>query len=119
MIDLDRFTRLYGGENPDLMARCFTDAELADAGSGPDRIARLAARFAAKEAAYKAIGGGEAIALTDIVVSHDAFGAPVLTLSGAARDAAERKNLASFLVTITHSNSTAAAVVIALSGGPR
>lgn len=119
LIDLERFTRLYGGEDPDLLARCFSDAELVDAGSGPNRIARLAARFAAKEAAYKALGGGDGIALTDIVVSHDEAGAPVLALSGAADAAAKTRGVTTFLVSLTHSDLAAAAVVVALSGGPK
>jgi len=55
------------------------------------RLARLAARFAAKEAAYKAFGGGIDITLTDIVVENDNSGAPRLLLLGAAKAAAERK----------------------------
>jgi holo-[acyl-carrier protein] synthase len=119
LIDLNRFTCLYGGEDPELLARCFSQAELMDAGAGCDRIARLAARFAAKEAAYKAFGGGENIALTDIVVHNDASGAPALALSGAAKEAAERRGVTVLLVSLTHSDSAAAAVVVALSGGPK
>jgi len=58
IVDLARFRLHYGSEDPDLMARCFTETELADVGSDPDRLDRLAARFAAKEAAFKALGGG-------------------------------------------------------------
>ncbi|HEX3863656.1 MAG TPA: 4'-phosphopantetheinyl transferase superfamily protein [Stellaceae bacterium] len=114
LIDIDHFSRLYGGDDPELMGRCFTDAELLSVGSGPDRLARLAARFAAKEAAYKAFGGGVDIALTDIVVANNSSGAPYLLLEGEAKAMAARKGIRTLLLSVTHSSKSAAAVVIAL-----
>jgi len=119
LIDVPRFSSLYGERDAEILARCFAPAELTDVGDGPDWLPRLAARFAAKEAAYKALGGAAGVALTDIVIHTDAFGAPGLTLSGAAKSAAEAKGVGSFLVSLTHSDSSAAAVVVALSIGPR
>ncbi len=119
LIDLERFRLLYGDEEPELLKRCFTDDELTAAGSGPRRLARLAARFAAKEAAYKAFGGGTDIALTDIVVESDTSGGPRLLLLGKAKAAAERKGIGGLLLSLTHSDASAAAVVIALSSGLR
>lgn len=118
LIDLARFQKLYGGDDLELLRRCFTDDELVSVGTGVDRIARLAARFAAKEAAYKALGGPQGVAHTDIVVSSDA-GQPTLTLHGQAEVAAKRSGISSFLCSYAHSDTGVAAVVVALSTGPK
>jgi holo-[acyl-carrier protein] synthase len=119
IVDLQRFSVLYGEDDPELLARCFTATELLAVGDGLDRLPRLAARFAAKEATYKALGGVTGAALTDIVVETGKSGAPTLLISGAVQRAAEAKGVRSFLVSLTHSDASAAAVVIALAGGPR
>lgn len=117
IIDLDRFRLFYGGDDPDLLARCFTSAELSAVGDDTDRIDRLAARFAAKEATFKALGGAVGIALTDIEVEAGENG-PCLRLHGAAQDLADRRGVTQLLLSLTHSVSAAAAVVVA-STGPR
>lgn len=119
LIDLDRFQKLYDGDDPDLLRRCFTEEELLSVGTGVDRVARLAARFAAKEATYKALGGPKDVALTDIVVSSDASGKPKLVLHGQAESAATLAGISSFLCSYAHSDTSVAAVVVALSAAPR
>lgn len=116
LIDLSRFEILYGGDDPALLDRCFTAQELADAGDGVDRLARLAARFAAKEAVLKVIGGlKDGMALTDIEVSRLADGAPSVALTGMARTCAETLGIARIHISLTHSAASAAAVAIAAS----
>lgn len=119
LVDLDRFTVLYGDEDEDLMARCFTAQELVDAGDGVDRLARLAARFAAKEAVFKALGGATGVTLTDIEVVRSPSGAPQVRLHGAAADLASQKGVERVMLTLTHSSAAAAAVALAMAGGPR
>ena len=119
LIDLEHFSVHYGNEDPDLLTRCFTSSELKSAGEGVDRLARLAARFAVKEAAFKAMGGGERVALPDIETVIGEGGAPEIVLHGAARTIADEQGITSFLVSLTHSPISAAAAVIALSAGPR
>jgi holo-[acyl-carrier protein] synthase len=119
LIDLAQFRIHYGEEDPDLLARCFTDRELRVAGEGADRLARLAARFAVKEAAFKSLGGGERVALTDIETVTADDGAPSIILYGRAREIADALGATSFLVSLTHSAASAGAVVIALTSGPR
>jgi holo-[acyl-carrier protein] synthase len=118
LIDLDHFTIHYGRLDPDLLARCFTPGEIAHAGDGVDRLSRLAGRFAVKEAAFKALGGGEAISHLNIETLSGASGAPQLCLNGPAQDAAAAQFITAFFVSITHSPASAAAVVIAC-GSPR
>jgi holo-[acyl-carrier protein] synthase len=119
LIDLDRFEILYGDDDPDLLARCFTPQELLDVGDGVDRLARLAARFAAKEAVFKALGGAAGIAHTDIEVVRTASGAPEVRLHGPAATLAARVGVERVTLSLTHSGAAAAAVALAVSGGPR
>ena len=119
LIDLDRFTLLYGDADPDLLARCFTPQELADVADDVDRVARLAARFAAKEAVFKALGGAVGIAHTDIEVVHTPSGAAEIRLHGPATDLAKSVGADRVALSLTHSAGAAAAVALALYAGPR
>lgn len=119
LIDLERFRKMYGGDDVELLRRCFTDDELTSVGTGVDRLPRLAARFAAKEATYKALGGAQGVAHTDIVVSSEASGKPMLTLHGAAKIAAAQAGVTSLLCSFSHSDTSVAAVVVALAAMPR
>lgn len=119
LIDLAHFRVHYGDEDPELLARCFTEREIEAAGTGADRLARLAARFAVKEATFKALGGSEDVGLPEIETVTGENGAPAVVLYGSAKDLADARGATSFLVSLTHSAASAAAVVIALSGGPR
>jgi holo-[acyl-carrier protein] synthase len=76
------------------VARVLTDAEAAYCLSKPDPAPHVAARFAAKEAVIKCLGGG--CDLKDIEVTKALSGAPGITLSGrAAARAGDRKVLIS------------------------
>nr|WP_313040735.1 holo-ACP synthase [Brevundimonas diminuta] len=119
LIDLDQFSVLYGDDDPDLLARCFTPQELLDVGDDADRLARLGGRFAAKEAVFKALGGAEGIAHTDIEVVKTATGAPEIRLHGPAAELAKRVGADRVSLSLTHSAAAAAAVALALYTGPR
>ena len=118
LIDLVHFSVHYGGDDPELLARCFTDQELTSVGYDVDRLARLAARFAVKEATLKALGGAKGIGLPDIETVTGPTGAPEIMLHGLAQDLAKARGATNFLVSLTHSAASAAAVVIALSSAP-
>jgi holo-[acyl-carrier protein] synthase len=96
-------------------ARIYTAGELADSAGGPDvRAARLAARFAAKEAVIKVLRpSGVTPRWTDVEVVRVASGATELRLSGLAREMAARAGLDTWAVSITHESTYAAAVVVA------
>jgi holo-[acyl-carrier protein] synthase len=71
-----------------------------------------AARFAAKEAAAKALGTGlwaEGVVWTDIEVVREASGKPQIVLHGAAKQHAADANC---LVSLTHTRDLAMAQVI-------
>jgi len=115
LIDLAHFAIHYGDEDPELLARCFTAQEIVAAGDGTDRLARLAGRFAVKEATFKALGGGADISHLDIENVSGDDGVPQIELSGAASELALKRGIATFLVSISHSAASAGAVVIALA----
>jgi len=73
----------------------------------------LAARFAAKEAAAKALGTGFAQGVTfpDIEIVSEASGKPSIRFSGAARVRAMALGVTHSHVSLTHGRNTAAAVV--------
>lgn len=106
---LQRFGRRYA-------ARILSPAELdlLAPGGGLPPAARLAGRFAAKEAAVKALGTGfsEGIGLHDVEILTDAGGRPRLCLSGQAGVRRQRIGAHSLHVSISHERHYAVAVVI-------
>jgi holo-[acyl-carrier protein] synthase len=113
-VEVDRFRRVLE-RRPGLVTRLFTEEERAYGARFSDPAPRLAARFAAKEAAMKALGVGlGAFAFQDVEVVRAPSGAPSLRVSGAAAVLAGERGVTSFHVSITHTDRTAEAVVAAL-----
>lgn len=86
-----------------------------DAGSlGPVRLERIAARFAAKEAAMKALGTGwgKGVSFHDIEVSGGGGERPAVELRGGALAAAQALRVTRLHLSMTHSAGVAVAVVI-------
>ena len=108
LIEIERIERALE-RRPRLAGRLFREGELAFA-SGRARPGRhLAARFAAKEAAVKALGcGGVAPRDVEVVGSEP----PELRLHGRAAELAAAGQL-ELRVSLTHSKENAAAVVLA------
>jgi holo-[acyl-carrier protein] synthase len=116
-IDLLEIGRLEQAlaRRPRLAGRLFTDGELAHARSRHRPGRHLAARFAAKEAAVKALGGA-ALALREIEVTGGGRRAPRLRLHGRAAEAAGERGV-ELQVSLTHSREHAAAAVLAVPAG--
>jgi holo-[acyl-carrier protein] synthase len=75
----------------------------------------LAVRLAAKEAAFKALSGSDAarqIAWREVEVLLDAHGRPSVALHGRAAARAGELGVHRCLVSLSHSDATAGAVVI-------
>ena len=91
--------------------RVFTPAEWAACLARADRWAALASRFAAKEAALKALGTGygKGAAFTDVEILGGGRTAPHLRLSGEAHGL-------SLEVSLSHDGDLALAVVLAWPG---
>ncbi len=76
----------------------------------------VAGRFAAKEAAMKALGTGlRAISFKEIVIKREASGKPRLEFRGRALERARRLRVRASEVSITHTRTTAAAAVVLLT----
>ena len=80
----------------------------------PVGIAHVAARFAAKEAAVKALGTGfsDGIGPRDICVTSLPSGKPVLKFDGKALERARELHVGKVHVSLSHSRDSAAAVVV-------
>jgi holo-[acyl-carrier protein] synthase len=110
LVDVSRIAASIDAFGDRFLRRVFTEGEIAYARSAPALTAeRLAARFAAKEAAKKALEL-EGVAWRDLEVARSPNGAPHLVLHGAARAAAGTK---SFALSMSHEGDHATAVVIA------
>ena len=118
--DIPRVADLYARYGERFLRRVFTEGEIAYCKRRRDPVPSLAGRFAAKEAAMKALGTGHSrgVIWTSIEVVRGAGGPPQLRLHGAAAARAERMGVEKSLLTITHSETLAMAQVL-LQGTPR
>ena len=116
IIEVSRIARMIDEHGARFLDRVFTQVELDYANASPvQRAQRLAARFAAKEAALKAMCMGlrEGISWTDIECAHRADGSPTLNVRARAAEIAQSRGIDAWLVSLTHIQHMAAATVTA------
>lgn len=95
------------------LERFFTDGEQAYIRArGKGAAQSMAGHFAAKEAGLKALGCGIAVPLCEIAVRHDELGAPSFVLTGKALERMHSLGGASIHLSITHTDTMAAAVAV-------
>lgn len=120
LADIDRITRLLSRHPERARRRLFTEGERAYCDRRGEPARHFAARFAAKEAAYKALSGTEEarhLHWQDIEVSNSPLdGRPVMQLHGAAAKRAAELGVTLIHMSLTHSDQVAAAVVVLESG---
>jgi holo-[acyl-carrier protein] synthase len=94
--------------------RVYTDREIAYCRSKKNSIERLAARFAAKEAAMKAIGTGlrQGVTWHDVEVGREPGGRPTIIFSGRAAHFTTRLGVQRVSLSLTHTEQIAMAQVI-------
>jgi holo-[acyl-carrier protein] synthase len=119
IIEVERIARALERRAERFLERLFTPGEIADCtGEGADpghRARRLAARFAAKEAALKALGIGlRAVKWTDCEVVKDPLGKPLLKVHGRLAEIAAQQGVAEFHVSLSHCKEYAVAQVVAV-----
>lgn len=111
LIEIDRVERALE-RRPGLERRLFRDGEIEYSRSSARPGKHFAARFAAKEAALKALG--ETVAPRDVEVVGSA--PPRLRLHGRAAESAQGSGIR-LEVSLTHSRELAGAVVMATPAG--
>ncbi len=110
LVELPRFQRTLD-RTPSIRGRLFTPMELERCG---DRVDRLAARFAAKEAVAKAMGTGiRGFAFLEIEVTNDDLGRPSAVLLGRAAITADRLGIIAVHLSLTTATETVAAYAVA------
>lgn len=109
-VDVARFGAALG-RHPAIAGRLFTEGEIGD---GAGDVQRLAARFAAKEAAMKALGRGVgAFDWHDVEVVRLEGGAPSLRVTARAAALAGGRGVSRWHVSLTHTATLAVAMVVA------
>lgn len=104
---IDRFGQRF-------LERIFTAAEMRYCDSKANRIERYAARFAAKEAAMKALGTGwnHGVRWVDCEVVRAPGGRPTMTFHGKAGEFAAKLRVRNAALSISHTEQLAIAQVI-------
>ncbi|MBQ9803217.1 MAG: holo-ACP synthase [Lentisphaeria bacterium] len=114
IVEINRIEKLLAAHPGRFEERICTPQELASAGTKRGRVTFFAGRWAAKEAAAKALGCGigKNCAFTDISVINDAAGKPEMSFTGAAAATAAACGVKNIRVSISHEAHYAVATVI-------
>jgi holo-[acyl-carrier protein] synthase len=121
LIDLSDFARTLERSGERFIQRIYTKEEIEYCRAQPHPVQSFAVRFAAKEAAMKAMGiaGQDGLSWRDFEVVCESGGRPKMTLHGRAAKGFSALQLRSLHISLSHSQSGAGAVVIAENAGPR
>jgi holo-[acyl-carrier protein] synthase len=96
------------------VTRIFTEREVSYVERKANRFERYAARFAAKEAAMKALGTGwrRGVVWKDFEVANLPSGRPTLLLHGVAREIANQLGVRQISLSLTHTAESGMAFVV-------
>lgn len=112
LAEIDRVARVFE-KYPRFLERCFTEHEQEYALRFAKPARRLAARFAGKEAVMKSMGTGwRRIRWTDIEITGG--GKPTVRMYGNAARRAEMLGVTEVHITITHTDTTALVMAVAV-----
>jgi holo-[acyl-carrier protein] synthase len=116
VVDIDRFERALD-RTPALRERLFGPFDVDGLVGGRAGVMSLAARFAAKEATIKALGGKiSGFSWHDIQLRRLPGEPPELDVTGGTRDHADRLGVDNWHVSLSHDGPVAIAFVVATSG---
>lgn len=115
-VAVSRIERMMSDHADRFLERCFTPEERSRGEHTRRYAEHIAARFAAKEAAMKALGTGltSGIAWTDFSVHIEPSGRPALVVAGAALAIATQRGITEWWLSLTHTDDLALASVIAV-----
>jgi holo-[acyl-carrier protein] synthase len=105
LVDISRFEGTLE-RTPRLLERLFSPAERAL------KPRSLAARYAAKEALIKALGGSDGVYWTDIEIWNESSGRPQFSLSGSTADVIVDRGITGVHLSLSHDAGFAVAYVL-------
>lgn len=119
-VSIDRIAGLIEKYGRRFLEKIFTEDEIAEGLGRRDSAQYFAARFAAREAFFKALGTGwgRGISLKEVSVKKEESGRPLLSLSNRAHEAAKSLGTSTTHISLSHEAGTAQAIVI-LEGGQK
>ena len=114
LVAIDRFSRFLKRHGERGYRRLFTDAEIGYCLTHADPTTFFAARFAAKEAFYKALGTGMGPGggWQDVEVARMSSGRPILVLHRRAATLAHENQVRKIHLSLTHTTEIAGAFVV-------
>ena len=114
LVEIQRIEDLGKRHGDRFLRRVFTEAEIAHCSGRPACYQHYAARFAVKEAVFKALGTGwtGGVGWRQVETVNDENGKPSVSLSGKALKIAEKLSVRSIHVSISHAGEHAIAHVI-------
>jgi holo-[acyl-carrier protein] synthase len=112
LIEIEKIAASLGSEM--YLRKVFTEAEIKECRSVSNSAERFAGKFAVKEAFMKAIGKGirQGVWFTQIEILNEESGAPYVRVIGEVETSMTILGVKNIHVSVTHTKSTAAAVVI-------
>ncbi|MFB3813547.1 MAG: holo-ACP synthase [Terriglobales bacterium] len=114
IVDVQRITAALERFGERFTRKVFTEGEIRYCESKQNRAERYAARFAAKEAALKAIGTGwrRGVSWRDIEVQREPGGRPTIAFAGRAAEFAARLGMRRASLSLSHTAQHAIAQVL-------
>ncbi|MGE4292506.1 MAG: holo-[acyl-carrier-protein] synthase [Desulfovibrio sp.] len=114
LVELDRIRASFERFGERFVEKILTPREAERIRGRKDPVPYLAALFAGKEAAVKALGTGfaQGVTLHGVEILHLPSGKPELHLHGRALEVARELGVISMHVSLTHARDTAGAVVV-------
>jgi len=114
LVSIPRMRELIERWQDHFLERVFTEGEIAYCRRRSDPAPHFAARFAAKEAGFKALGTGLRLGVRwrELEVRREGEEAPTLVLSGRSREIGESRGGSRMLLSLTHEGEYALAQAI-------
>ena len=113
LVDVERVARILQRRST-FVRRVFTPKEIEYCERQANPAESYAARWAAREACRKALGGVKAMRWHDVRVDRALTGAPTLSIEGASRRRMETLGVTEVMVALTHERRMAGAFCVAV-----
>lgn len=115
IVECTRIARMIDRHGEEFLRRVFTEREILYCHGRKRAIEHFAARWAAKEAIFKALGTGwRFLDWTDFELQHNHLGKPTVGVGGPAKDFLQKHQIGDILISVSHCRAYATAYAIAL-----